>query len=108
MEPLRRKLVDEAGNPVDASGTRSYDDANGQHVAYDASTQSAAIDAEEVTIVASTDCFVKFGANPSATIGAGSMFLTKGLPWTRRITSGWKVAAIKVADAGTLSVMPVA
>lgn len=90
-----------------ANGTRNYDDANGQHVAYTAAAaQSTAITASEVTIVASTDCYVKFGSNPTATVGAGSMFLGAGVPWTRKITSGWKVSAIRSTADGTLSVMP--
>ena len=101
-----------AGASTEASlnlvGTRAYDDASGQHVAYDGAAQSEAITGTEVTVVASTDCYIAFGTNPTATVGAGSMFLAAGVPFTRRITSGWKVSAIKSATAGALSILPVA
>lgn len=90
------------------TGTRMYDDANGQLVAYTGTAgQSAAINANEVTVVASSDCYVKFGANPTATVGAGSMFLKAGEIFTRKITYGWKVSAVQASAGGNLCVMPV-
>ena len=92
---------------VNLVATRDYDDASGQHLVYDGAEQSEAITATEVTVVATTDCYIAFGTDPTAAADAGSMLLPAGAIWTRRITSGWKVSAIKVADAGALSIMPV-
>jgi hypothetical protein len=88
--------------------SRAYDWANGQHVAYDASTQSAALDAHtEYAISPSTDCYITVGANPTATIGADSLFVPKGAIfhfWNE--VAGDEIAVIKHTSAGTLSIIP--
>lgn len=108
VDQLETKL-DTLATAIATIGTRSYTDASGQHLAFTGtSAQSSAITATEVTISASKDCYVAFGSNPTASAGAGSMFLAAGALWTRRITSGWKIAAIQSSEAGALSIMPAA
>lgn len=66
------------------------------------SAQSSAITAG-VTIVrlfATQDCFVAFGANPTA--AATSMFLAAGIVEYVGVTGGDKIAAIQSSAAGTL------
>lgn len=93
---------------VNLIGTRAYSDANIQHLAFDGAVQSTDIEATEITLVASKDCYVSVGSSPTATVGAGSMFLAAGVPFSRRITSGHRVSVIKASEAGALSVLPVA
>lgn len=73
-------------------------------VAYDASTQSVAFNAQTtvVRVVATTNCHIRFGANPTAT--TSNVYLPAGVVEYFRVTPGDKVAAIKNATAGSLYV----
>ncbi len=75
-------------------------------VDFDASVASAAVVAAGgVKLVATEDCYYVWGAGPTAVVGAPSDFLPAGV--VHIITSpGTKIAAIKRAVAGKLSVTP--
>jgi hypothetical protein len=79
-------------------------------VAFDGSAQSSAFDAatQVVRLVATQDCHLAFGTNPTATISA--MILPALAPEYFKVLSGEKVAAIKVAagTAGNLHVTEMA
>ena len=68
-----------------------------------ASVQSAAVAAttEIVRLVATVDCFVAFGTNPTA-VANTSMRLVAGLPELFRINSSAKVAVIQASGGGSL------
>jgi hypothetical protein len=75
-------------------------------VSYDASTQSVAFNAQTtvVRIVATTNCNIRFGANPTATVA--NLYLPAGVVEYFRVTPGDKVAVIKFtgSSAGSLFV----
>lgn len=75
-----------------------------QVVAYDSSTQSSALNARTtvVRLVATTNCHVKFGSNPTAT--TSDIYLPAGVVEYFKVSASDKVAAIKNADAGNLYV----
>lgn len=66
------------------------------------SAQSAAVDDTTfvVRLVATTDCFVALGANPTAT--TSSAYLPAGIVEYVSITPGHKVAALQVSSGGNL------
>jgi hypothetical protein len=76
-----------------------------QSVSYDGSVQSTAVSATVVRLVATTDCHVQIGVNPTAS-GSTSAFLPSGVVEYIGIKPGDKVAAIKQTGgtAGTLFV----
>jgi len=71
-----------------------------------ASAQSAAIQARVVLVCADQNCWVSIGANPTASIGAGSVFLAAGAFVTLPIQPGQRVAVVQQSVAGNLSVIP--
>lgn len=75
-----------------------------QNVSYDASVQSTAVSANAtvVRLVATTDCHVQIGTNPTAT--TTSAFLPAGVVEYVGIKPGDKVAAIK-RSSGTAGVL---
>lgn len=66
-------------------------------VAYDGSVQSAVIAAEMVRLVATTDCHVAVGTNPTAT--TSSMLLPAGVPEYFALLPDQRIAAIKASGA---------
>jgi hypothetical protein len=94
---------------VDSSGrlvtTAAIDAASvTQAVAYTTSAQSAAFAAAttQVRLTSTTDAYVAFGANPTAT---NANFLLPALtPTVFTVTGGQKVAALQVTSGGTLNV----
>lgn len=64
--------------------------------------QSGAITAAVVRLVSSTDCHVKFGANPTAAADGASMFLPANSPEYFQFSSGNKIGVIQDAVAGNL------
>ena len=56
-----------------------------------------------VRLVATSDCYVAFGANPTAVAGAG-MLITASTPEYFWVAPGEKVAVIQVAAGGILNI----
>jgi hypothetical protein len=75
-----------------------------QRVSFDASTQSTATATTTriVRVVATTDCHIAIGSNPTAT--TNSTFLPAYSIEYFKIVGGHKVAAIKATTAGVLFV----
>lgn len=72
------------------------------------SAQSAALGGNTliVRLIATTDCRVAFGANPTAT--ATSMLLTAGVPEFFTVQVGSKIAAIATGLGGALNITEMA
>jgi hypothetical protein len=66
---------------------------------------SAAITGTCVRLVATKDCHIAFGADPSA--GPNDPLLAAGIPEYFWVTNGHKVAAIQDSEAGKVHVTPV-
>lgn len=85
--------------------------ANGQHVAYTASSaQSAALAAGQYVLVASTACYITMGENPTASAAADNLYLEPGRRFDLLVTPGQatqKLAAVRVSADGALSILPV-
>lgn len=76
-------------------------------VAYDNSAQSAALatNTKFIRLASTTGCWVKIASNPTATVGAGSIYVPANTPvWFGGALAGLKVAAIKDTTAGNLSI----
>ena len=72
-----------------------------QAVAYTTSTQSSAMSADSVCrIVATTDCHIDVGTNPTAT--TSETFLPASVVDYIFVRSGEKIAAVQNAAGGTL------
>jgi hypothetical protein len=85
--------------------------ASGQHLSTSTtSTRTTAITGTEAIISCSAAGYINVGTAGSvvATVGAGSLFLGAGVPFTVQITSGQSVAAILPSGTGACSVIPVA
>lgn len=91
---------------VNLVGTRAYGTALSRVAVASASAQSAAITATEVLVHASTRCFIKVAANPTAT--TDDIPLEAGEKFHLRITSGHKIAVLQDTAAGFLNIIPVA
>lgn len=75
------------------------------------SQQSAAVstDTNAIELFATKDCWLTFGANPTATASpGGSFFLAGGLFKTYGITPGHKIAVIRNSDSGDLHIIEAA
>ena len=81
--------------------------------AYTTTTQSAAITDAAITdgitevlvrISANTDCWIAFGADPTAVLDQG-IFMPAGVTEVWRMNKGDKVAAVQDTSGGTLSVV---
>lgn len=94
----------------------ALDWANGQAIALGAgSQQSAAFDTVNDRIVAVSvggastvvGCWIAVGTNPTASAGAGSMWVAQaGGPVSVYVPAGMLIAGIQGATAGTLSMIP--
>lgn len=75
-----------------------------QKVAFDASTQSAALGARTsvVSLYATQDCHIKTGANPTAVADGTNYFLPKLVQRFIGVKPGDKIAAIKDSAGGNL------
>ena len=85
--------------------------ANAQHLQFtETAGVSSAINAYGCYLVSTVDCWVTVGASPTATVGAGSMFLQAGDRFPIAITYGHKVSAIReiISGVGLLSIIPFA
>jgi hypothetical protein len=79
----------------------SLDFATMQTVAYTGTAeQSTAIDAEQVAIIASTDCHIATGANPTAT--SGSWLLPAKTLLAITFYPGDLISVVRDASSGTL------
>lgn len=97
-------------------GTLALDWANGQAVSLSGtSAQSNVFDSKNDRIVfasvggASTvvGCWISVGTNPTASAGAGSMWVSQdGPPVPIYVPAGMLVAGLQGASAGTLSLIP--
>lgn len=74
------------------------------------SARSSAITGTEVMISTDADAYINIGTAGAvtATVGAGSMFIAKGGPYTFQIATGQAVAAILSTGTGRVTVLPVA
>ena len=103
--------VDAAGNALGqtVATTRAYNYAVGQRLTVTAaSSRTSAITATEVMLHASHRMWVRVGnSSVNASNGAGSFPLEAGEKFHLRITSGERVAAIRDAEDGLLTIMPV-
>lgn len=72
--------------------------------------RGTAITGTEVMISTDADAYINIGTAGAvnATVGAGSMFIAKGGPYTFQITSGQAVAAILSTGTGRVTLLPVA
>jgi len=70
------------------------------------SAQSAAITARAVLLSPDQNCWVAVGANPTAVVGAGSLFVPQGALLTLPIQPGQRIAVIQTATGGNLSIIP--
>ncbi len=98
-----------AGSPLipQASISVTLNYGSGQNVSFtDASVQSAAIIGTHARIVATEDCYYCVGADPVAVISGASALLPAGVCEVIQLTSGQKIAAIRVSTSGTLNVIP--
>lgn len=91
---------------ISTVGTRAYAAALTRVSVASSSAQSAAITGTEVLVHASTRCFIKSGANPTAT--TNDIPLEAGEKFHLRITTGDKIAVIRDSADGFLNVIPVA
>jgi len=82
--------------------------AAGQYVTFTAvSAQSAAIAARVVLVSADANCWIAAGTNPSASAGAGSVFVSASAPpFLLAIQPSWKIAVVQATAGGHLSIMP--
>lgn len=92
-------------------GTRAYAAPLTRVTVSGTSTQSAAITGTEVALCfvgasAGTFCYVKNGANPTAT--ANDIPLQSGALFHMRITTGDKIAVVQDTAGGSLNIIPVA
>ena len=71
-------------------------------LSFNASVQSAALDAEIVRIQATENCHIVIGTNPTATVSDTP--LTKDSPQYIHIDPGAKIAVIKNTNAGILHI----
>jgi hypothetical protein len=71
-------------------------------VAFTTSTQSGALTATVVRLVATQDCHVAFAANPTAVADGTGTFLPANVPEYFQFTSGQKIAAIQDSAPGNL------
>ena len=67
-----------------------------QVVTFTTSTQSTAVTTRYVRLVASADCVVAFGSNPTAVAATGAAFLTAGNAEYFGVQIGHKIAAVTV------------
>lgn len=88
-------------------GTRTYGTTTRVAVG-SASAQSGAITATEVMVHASTRCFIKAGANPTAVADGDSIPIEAGEKFHMRITSGHKIAVIRDTTDGFVHITAVA
>ena len=58
----------------------------------------------EVRVVCSSNAWITFGASPTASAGAGSIFMAAGQAEYFRVTPGQKIAAIRDSADGNMSV----
>jgi hypothetical protein len=58
----------------------------------------------DIRVVSGTNCWITFAASPTATAGAGSIYLPAGVVEYFHVTPGQKLAAIRDSADGTLSV----
>ena len=66
------------------------------------SAQSSVIGSVIVRVVATADCYLEFGADPTAT--TESMFLPALVVEYFSVRMGWKIAAIQKSAGGTLHI----
>lgn len=91
--------------------TRGLNLAGAQTITTGASSAqtAAVVGTYEVLLVATKDCFVSWGANPSASASAaGNVYLLAGEKFWVQLLPSDKVAAIQSAEAGIVQVIPVA
>jgi hypothetical protein len=80
-----------------------------QTVVFDASAKSNVIHAEHqslVRIVATEDCWIKVGTDPTATVGGTSTYLPANCVDVILVRANEKIAAIKATTAGSLCITP--
>lgn len=84
--------------------TRYLDVANNDVVAVSGtSAQSIAFAGPEIQLVSTTDCWLKFGTNPTAVANTdGNQYFPAGAIWTIQWKAGDKVAVIQNAAGGYL------
>ena len=97
--------------PEDVNGTPIqapvWDWANGEKRAYtDTHGQTAAFTTDVVLITASTDCFIKFAANPTATDGSDSLLIPAFTPLVFGFIQGEKISAVRKSTSGDIYVVP--
>lgn len=92
-----------------SDNTRKIDVASNDVVAVSgASAQSAAIATREVMLVSTTNCWLKFGTNPTAVANTdANQYLPANVVWTIKWQPADKVAVIQDSAAGYLVVTPV-
>lgn len=62
-----------------------------------------------VRVVGTSDCWIAFGANPTAAVGgSASMLLPAGVPEYFWVAPGERIAVIQNSGAGTLSIAELA
>lgn len=94
---------------MSSDNTRKLDLASNDVVAVSGtSAQSAAMQTNEIMLVATTACWIKFGTNPTAVANTdANLYLPAGIFYTIKWVPGQKVAVIQDSAAGYLVVTPV-
>jgi len=97
-------------SPVGTNGAALVPDLNwaaGQMVAIGvASAQSTAITARAAIVSSDIGVWIAAGVNPTASAGAGSLYIGAGVPVTIALAPGWRIANIQATAAGHLSIIP--
>lgn len=92
-------IVDSTNRPTGAGEVVSYDSSTANSTAFPAGTKN-------VRVVTTTHCYVEVGTSPTAT--SASFMLPAYVVEYFTVVAGEKIAILKVADAGTAYVRPVA
>lgn len=92
-----------------SDNTRKLDLAGNDVVAISGtSAQSTAMPTGEIQLVSTTNCWIKFGTNPTAVANTDTnQYLPANVIWTIKWQPGDKVAVIQDSAAGYLTVTPV-
>lgn len=88
---------DATGSPIQAMHF-----GKSQSISFDGtSAQSSGITSHLVRVVATQDCFLAVGANPTAS-SSGVFLPASAIEYFGVDTDGWKIAVIQSSQAGTL------
>ena len=97
-------VTDVNGNPIPV--LRPVGNLNVSYTAVAAQSGAISENIRVVRLVCTTDCYVLFGTNPTAT--AADMILLAGVPEYFEVENGIKISAIRYNTDGTLNITEMA